>query len=151
MDDQLKVLEQGPLFLANVLGLRWLRPGSLRGLRGLGRRFGPGFQGWPVRSRFWGRRGRGTALWRSTETRVLPPDIRPAIRYLLLEQAKRTEMVGLYYQERGAAPSAQETDFRPHTCSFATCMQEQPPRSREPLVGPERAAPPAVLDALSLW
>ena len=24
-------------------------------------------------------------------------------------------------------PSAQETDFRPHTCSFATCMQEQPP------------------------
>ena len=53
MDDQLEVLKQGPLFLAHVLGLRWLRPGSLHGLRGLGRRFGPGFQGWPVRCRFW--------------------------------------------------------------------------------------------------
>ena len=88
-------------------------------------------------------------------------------------------------------PPAQETDFRPHSCSFATCMQEHPPtnaaevatclgpprgtqgaisaprrsalcqdlpfehicsgRSWEPLVGPERAASPAVLGALSLW
>ena len=63
MNDQLEVLKQGPLFLAHVLGLRWLRPGSLHGLRGLGRRFGPGFQGWPVRCRFRGGRGRSAAPW----------------------------------------------------------------------------------------
>ena len=40
------------------------------------------------------------------ETRALPPDISPATCYRLLEQAKRTEMVELYYKERGAVPPA---------------------------------------------
>ena len=35
MDDQLKVLEQGPLFLANVLWLRWLREGCCELLPGV--------------------------------------------------------------------------------------------------------------------
>ena len=40
------------------------------------------------------------------EIRELPPDIRPAILYRLLEQAGRTAMVELYYKERGAVPPA---------------------------------------------
>ena len=45
-------------------------------------------------------------------------------------------------------PSAQETDFRPHTCSFATCMQEQPPTNAADVslcLGPPHGTQGAIL------
>ena len=45
-------------------------------------------------------------------------------------------------------PSAQETDFRPHTSSFATCVQEQPPTNAADValcLGPPRGTQGAIL------
>ena len=114
MDDQLKVLEQGPLFLANVLGLRWLRPGSLRGLRGLGRRFGPGFQGWPVRSRFWGGGGRGTVFGAlsgsSTTCTTWTPSHTLVGAQLLGPSPRRSSWLPLSSQRRAATERAVVSD-----------------------------------------
>ena len=52
MDDQLKVLEQGPFFLANVLVDSALCVAC-----------GAWVAGSVLESRFWGGRGRGTAPW----------------------------------------------------------------------------------------
>ena len=44
-------------------------------------------------------------------------------------------------------PLAQETDFRPHNCSFATCMQEQPPTNAAEVatcLGPPRGTQGAI-------
>ena len=131
---------------------------------------------------------RSRCQWRASlkpcrQTSVQPP----ATAFSRRQSARRwwrctTRREVPYYR-----PSAQGTDFRPHTSSFAKCVQEQPPtnaadvapclgpprcaqgailtsgpsahtyllygsgRPWEPLVGPERAAQPPVLAALSLW